>query len=128
MNVSETESPTRRGMTLLEIIIVLFMLAILLALAYPGYTRQRARARNTTCVNNLRMIHHVKQLWALELGKSDNDIPAAAELAPFLRGGLRIKCPSIRGMPATFEDHYHIGSVAENPRCLIRPDDHVLYP
>lgn len=123
----DTENtPNQVGMTLLEIVIVLSMLLILAALAYPGYSRQRLRAQITLCTNNQRVIMDAKQVWALETGKNDADTPTAAELEPFLRSGMRLKCPAVRGVPASFDEHYHIGTVGEATGCKIRPVEHTF--
>ena len=40
-----------------------------------------------TCINNLRQIDAAKQQWALENSKTDDAVPTALELLPYLRDG-----------------------------------------
>jgi prepilin-type N-terminal cleavage/methylation domain-containing protein/prepilin-type processing-associated H-X9-DG protein len=48
--------PARRAFTLVEILVVLGVLAVLTALAFPVFSRVRDNARRTTCTSNLRQI------------------------------------------------------------------------
>ena len=46
----------RRGMTLIEILIVIGICAVLMALVFPVYTHAREKGRQTTCMSNQRQI------------------------------------------------------------------------
>ncbi len=70
----------------------------------------------TTCINNLRQIDGAMQQWALENKKDAKAIPAANDIAPYLRGQAVPQCPA-GGV-------YTIRSVAEPPTCSI--SGHVL--
>ena len=41
-----------------------------------------------TCINNLRLIEAAKQQWALDNSKTDDDIPTALELLPYLKDAV----------------------------------------
>ncbi len=56
-----------RGMTLLELLVVIIVLSLVIGISYHFYTQARERAYLTTCVSNLRQIiqavHMYEQDW-----------------------------------------------------------------
>ena len=70
-----------------------------------------AAAQMNACINNLRQIDAAKQQWALENNKTDNDIPTALELLPYLRDAVFPVCPS-GGI-------YSINAVGVPPTCSL---------
>jgi prepilin-type N-terminal cleavage/methylation domain-containing protein/prepilin-type processing-associated H-X9-DG protein len=44
----------RRGFTLIELLVVIAIIAILAAILFPVFAKARDRARQTTCINNLK--------------------------------------------------------------------------
>ncbi len=73
-------------------------------------------AQLNTCINNLRLIEAVKQQWALENNKTDDDIPTALELLPYFSDTVFPACPS--------GGTYTINAVGVLPTCSI--PGHVL--
>ena len=71
-----------------------------------------------TCLNNLRQIDAAKQQWALEKNKTDEAVPAAQDLLPYLKNGIFPSCPG-GGL-------YYINAVGLLPACSI--SGHVLPP
>lgn len=55
--------PTRRGVTLIEVLTVLIIIAVLLSLLLPTLGTARQTARRTQCVANLRQIHSAAVAW-----------------------------------------------------------------
>jgi regulator of replication initiation timing len=89
------------------------------AVAAPGPTATQqpaAAAQLNTCINTLRQIDAAKQQWALENSKTDDDIPTALDLLPYLRDGVFPMCPS--------GGTYTINAVGLPPTCSI--PGHVL--
>jgi len=68
-------------------------------------------AQRNVCINNLRQIDAAKQQWALENSKTDDAIPTALELLPYLQDNLFPTCPS--------GGTYTINAVAVPPTCSI---------
>jgi hypothetical protein len=62
-----------------------------------------------TCLGNLRRIDDAKQEWASENSEPDNAVPKAADLLPYLKGGVFPVCPS--------GGTYSINAVDEVPTC-----------
>ena len=70
-----------------------------------------AVAQLNTCINHLRQIDAAKQQWALENSKTDDDIPTALELLPYLKDAVFPTCPS--------GGTYTINAVGVPPTCSI---------
>jgi hypothetical protein len=73
-------------------------------------------AQRNACINNLRQIDAAKQQWALENSKTDEAVPVALDLVPYLKGNVFPVCPS--------GGTYTINSVGVPPTCSI--PGHVL--
>lgn len=70
----------RRAFTLLEIMIVVAILGILVAVAFPNYLKTRLAARKQLCIENLSQIDSAKQIWGVENGKKNGDVPTTDDL------------------------------------------------
>ena len=73
-------------------------------------------AQINACINNLRQIYAAKQEWALENEKTDDAVPTALELLPYLPDAIFPTCPS--------GGTYTINAVGVPPTCSI--PGHVL--
>lgn len=71
---------SRRGFTLLEMLIVVAIVGILVALAIPNFLKSRVQARKQLCIENLSQIESAKQLWGVEKGKKNGDVPSVSDL------------------------------------------------
>src|SRR3954464_4403320 len=60
----------RRGFTLVEIMIVVAIIALLAAIAVPGFLRARKRSQASKILNDLRMIDSAIDQYAIETSKS----------------------------------------------------------
>ena len=60
----------RGGFTLVEIMIVVAIIALLAAIAVPGFLRARKRAQASRCLNDLRLIDSACDQYAIETNKA----------------------------------------------------------
>ena len=69
----------RAGFTLVEIMIVVAIIALLAAIAVPGFLRARKRSQASKIINDLRMIDGAVDQYAIENNKGTGDtVPVAA--------------------------------------------------
>jgi prepilin-type N-terminal cleavage/methylation domain-containing protein len=60
----------RKGFTLVEIMIVVAIIALLAAIAVPGFLRARKRAQASRILNDLRMIDSACDQYAIETNRT----------------------------------------------------------
>ncbi len=63
----------RAGFTLVEIMIVVAIIALLAAIAVPGFLRARKRSQASKVLNDLRLISSAMDQYAIETSKKSND-------------------------------------------------------
>src|SRR5438046_7082349 len=68
-----TPPPNQKGFTLVEIMIVVAIIALLAAIAVPGFLRARKRSQASRVKNDLRMIDSAIAQYAIETSKNTGD-------------------------------------------------------
>jgi prepilin-type N-terminal cleavage/methylation domain-containing protein len=77
----------RGGFTLVEIMIVVAIIALLAAIAVPGFLRARKRSQATRILNDLRMIDSAVDQYAIETNRKTNDAVNVADWTSYLKSG-----------------------------------------
>jgi prepilin-type N-terminal cleavage/methylation domain-containing protein/prepilin-type processing-associated H-X9-DG protein len=67
--------PRRRGFTLIELLVVIAIIAILAAILFPVFARAREKARQTSCLSNLKQLGLALMMYAQDY---DETYPAVA--------------------------------------------------
>jgi prepilin-type N-terminal cleavage/methylation domain-containing protein len=75
----------RAGFTLVEIMIVVAIIALLAAIAVPGFLRARKRSQASKVLNDLRMIDAAVDQYAIETGKKTNDIASQDDWIKYVK-------------------------------------------
>jgi len=95
-NVAEANN--RRGLTLIELLVIAFILVVVIGLMLPGILKSRESSRRTRCQNNLKTIgyglhnyhdaHRVFPAGALSWSKyPENQVAAVVAMIPFYEQG-----------------------------------------
>ena len=77
----------RGGFTLVEIMIVVAIIALLAAIAVPGFLRARKRSQASRVVNDLRLIDAAVDQYAIENNKTINSVVNTADWVVYLKKG-----------------------------------------
>jgi prepilin-type N-terminal cleavage/methylation domain-containing protein/prepilin-type processing-associated H-X9-DG protein len=97
----------RRGFTLIELLVVIAIIAILAAILFPVFAKAREKARQTSCLSNVKQI----MLGVLQYAQdNDETLPPGAipkwvglqvkwydTLEPYLKNSQILTCPSKSG-------------------------------
>ena len=75
----------RGGFTLVEIMIVVAIIALLAAIAVPGFLRARKRSQASKVLNDLRMIDSAMDQYAIETAKKSGDPIAVADWTNYVK-------------------------------------------
>jgi len=77
----------RGGFTLVEIMIVVAIIALLAAIAVPGFLRARKRSQATRILNDLRMIDSAVDQYAIETNRKTGDSVTIKDWTSYLKSG-----------------------------------------
>jgi len=75
----------RGGFTLVEIMIVVAIIALLAAIAVPGFLRARKRSQASRILNDLRMIDSAVDQYAIETNRKTGDGVNTADWTGYLK-------------------------------------------
>ena len=75
----------RGGFTLVEIMIVVAIIALLAAIAVPGFLRARKRSQASRILNDLRMIDAAVDQYAIETNRSTNFVVGVTDWTNYLK-------------------------------------------
>jgi prepilin-type N-terminal cleavage/methylation domain-containing protein len=75
----------RSGFTLVEIMIVVAIIALLAAIAVPGFLRARKRSQASRIINDLRLIDSAVDQYAIETSKTSGASVNTADWTNYLK-------------------------------------------
>jgi prepilin-type N-terminal cleavage/methylation domain-containing protein len=75
----------RAGFTLVEIMIVVAIIALLAAIAVPGFLRARKRSQASRIINDLRLIDSAVDQYAIETNKSTGNAVSVTDWTNYLK-------------------------------------------
>ena len=75
----------RSGFTLVEIMIVVAIIALLAAIAVPGFLRARKRSQASRIINDLRLIDSAVDQYSIETSKKSGDPVAVTDWTNYLK-------------------------------------------
>ena len=106
------KSSRNAGLTLVEMMFAVAIIATLTAISFPNVVKARLSATKNACIGNLRQIEAAKRIWALEKEKITTDVPVDSDLfgpTSFVRD--KPVCPA--------GGAYDLNAVGSNPTCSL---------
>src|SRR5437588_6370352 len=83
-------SKRRGGFTLVEIMIVVAIIALLAAIAVPGFLRARKRSQASRIINDLRLIDSAVDQYAIENNKASGNAVGITDWTKYLKAGTNL--------------------------------------
>jgi prepilin-type N-terminal cleavage/methylation domain-containing protein len=80
----------RAGFTLVEIMIVVAIIALLAAIAVPGFLRARKRSQASKILNDLRMIDAAVDQYAIETAKSTGSVVDVTDWTNYVKKDTKL--------------------------------------
>ena len=81
---------SRRGFTLVEIMIVVAIIALLASIAVPGFLRARKRSQASRIINDLRLIDSAIDQYAIETNRATGATVNTADWTNYLKKGSNL--------------------------------------
>jgi prepilin-type N-terminal cleavage/methylation domain-containing protein len=81
---------SKTAFTLVEIMIVVAIIALLAAIAVPGFLRARKRSQASRVLNDLRLIDNACDMYAIETNKRTNDPIFVSDWTNYLKKGTTL--------------------------------------
>src|SRR3954470_22632793 len=99
---------SRRAFTLIELLVVIAIIAILAAILFPVFAQAREKARQTTCLSNMRQVGLGLQMYTQDydetlpwnradvdfFGKPNAVLNYLSAIIPYTKNRAIFKCPS----------------------------------
>src|SRR5262245_11941185 len=89
---------SQKGFTLIELLVVIAIIAILAAILFPVFAQARAKARQATCLSNLKQLSTAFMMYVQDYDETypptDYDMPGPVRVTwpqyidPYIKGGI----------------------------------------
>ena len=118
----------RGGFTLVEIMIVVAIIALLAAIAVPGFLRARKRSQASRIINDLRLIDSAVDQYAIETNKKSGASVDWADVQKYLKVGSSLYNSGQSALAILFKAIFDpaFDLVLEDGRIRILPHDQAL--
>ncbi len=129
---------SRKGFTLIELLVVIAIIAILAAILFPVFARAREKARQSSCLSNVKQLMLAIMMYAQDY---DETLPYASAwgeaatpsyitwyqaLMPYVKNSQIIVCPSYPNQSIGYGWNYQnfgyraaSGSIGRSPGCKL---------
>lgn len=107
----------RRGFTLIELLVVIAIIAILAAILFPVFARAREKARQSSCLSNVKQIMTAFLMYTqdydertpLNMGYVPVEVRWFNTLVPYIKNDQLLQCPSDPDLAIAFGQPYSWG-------------------
>ncbi|MBN2589975.1 MAG: hypothetical protein JXA96_08930 [Sedimentisphaerales bacterium] len=94
----------QRGLTVIEVVVVLFMIVLLVGILLPNINRPHGRSFTVMCLEQLKQLNFANMIYCDDNGRNFIEIEEASEQSKWLKGlkpyysqmNQNLKCPSAR--------------------------------
>jgi prepilin-type N-terminal cleavage/methylation domain-containing protein/prepilin-type processing-associated H-X9-DG protein len=83
-----------KGFTLIELLVVIAIIAILAAILFPVFAKAREKARQTSCLNNMKQIGNGLMMYVQDYDETYPMVPGPDNLNPYIKNLNIWACPS----------------------------------
>ena len=101
---------TRRGFTLIELMIVIAIIGVLAAIAVPNFRRARERANQRACYANQKTIAGAIEMYNLDYNVSITEVTSSILKTQLKDNGYLQSVPQDPGWGPSSQSHYNLDS------------------